>query len=586
MSTPEDLRTLADELHDYELSQDPFRATTLGLRGYDAGVPDVSAAADVRRREVLADFLIRAGRFEASELGTAERVTLACVVAAAEGSLAAIDAASIEHTVSGSFGAGPAVVLGLASKTKLATAAAAHDWLARVTGFTDYLDAVLDRLRAGAAAGRTPVRTLLDTAVAQLDDLLGAGAPGPLVAPFDTAGDTDTDTADTDTADTADADTEDADDGETGWRTTLRRRVADEVTENLWPALTRYRDTLRSELLPVARPDERCGLVQLAGGSADYTALVRVHTTLPLSAAEIHQQGLADVDADHRRILEIGARHFGVATLAEVLDALRGAGADPDPQAAMERSRTAVRAAEAAAPGWFRPPAAPPCAVEPMAALLAIAGMAPHYTPPSQDGSRVGTYWFNADRPGLGTGPELESVTYHETVPGHHLQLVRMLGLTDIPALQRQGLVTAFVEGWGLYAEALAEEMGLYSGDEALLGMLVTDAFRAARLVVDTGIHALGWSRQEAVDFFTGAVPLPVDALTAEVDRYIAMPGQALAYKTGQRHILKLRADAESDLADRFDIAGFHDAVLGSGGVPLPALTEAVHGWTAEQLAR
>lgn len=568
MSTLDDLRTLADELHEYELSQDPFRATMLGLRGYDADVPDVSADADIRRREVLSDVLLRADGLDAAELETAGRVTLACVVAAAEGGLAAIDAASIEHTVSGSFGQGPAVVLGLASKTKVTTATAAHDWLARVTGFTDYLDAVLDRLRAGAAAGRTPVRTLLDTAVTQLDDLLDAGAPGPLVAPFDAP-------------DTPDSDTEDADDGETGWRTELRQRVADEATENLWPALTRYRDTLRSELLPVARPDERCGLVHLAGGTADYTALVRVHTTLPLSAAEIHQQGLADIDADHRRILEIGARHFGVATLAEVLDALRGAGADPDPQAAMERSRVAVRAAEAAAPLWFRPPAAPPCAVEPMAPLLAVAGMAPHYTPPSQDGSRVGTYWFNADRPGLGTGPELESVTYHETVPGHHLQLVRMLGLTDIPVLQRQGLVTAYVEGWGLYAEALAEEMGLYSGDEALLGMLVTDAFRAARLVVDTGIHALGWSRQEAIDFFAGAVPLPVDALTAEVDRYIAMPGQALAYKTGQRHILDLRAEAETDLADRFDIAGFHDAVLGSGGVPLPALTEAVHGWAA-----
>lgn len=571
-TTTDDVRTLADELHAFRLAEDPITASSMGLRGFDAGVPDVSAAADARRRAVYADLLDRT-RALAGTSGTtdpdasgpttpADAITAACVLATIEAGLAEIDAATVDFTVSAAMGEGPAVALGLASRTKLSDESSAQDWLSRVSGLTGYLDAVAARLRTGAAGGRTPVRTLVVTAVDQLDRLLAAGAPGPFLDPFAAV----------------------APDGDgtvppPAWVAELSAAVAAEVDTHLWPALGRYRDLLRDELLPVARPDDACGLLNLDGGPAAYRALVRVHTTLPLSPEEIHQQGLADIEENHRRMLAIGGPLYGADTVAGVLDALRRAGATPDPAAAMVKARAAVRLAEAAAPAWFAPPAAPPCAVEPMAELLALAGMPPHYTPPSEDGTRVGTYWFNADRPGLGTGPEVESVTYHESVPGHHLQLVRMLGLTHIPALQRQTVVTAHCEGWGLYAEVLAQEMGLYPDDEAVLGMLATDTFRAGRLVVDTGIHALGWSREQAIDFFADAVPLPRDALTAEIDRYIGVPGQALAYKTGQREILRLRADAERTLGDRFDIRGFHAAVLDSGSVPLPALARAVQAW-------
>ncbi len=582
MTSRTDIRALADELHAFRLAEDPFTASDLGLAGFGAGVPDVSAAADARRRRVFVGLGERARVLEDGLLhdaagGTdaatsvADAITLQCVVSTVSGALAEIDAATVECAVSGSMGAGPAVVLGLASRTRVGDEGSARDWLARVAGLSGYLDGVAARLRAGAAAGRTPVASLVETAIGQLDGLLGAGAPGPFLDPFaavppDTSGDGTTPRL-------------------RDWEQELIGAVDGEVRSRLWPALTRYRDLLREELLPVARTDDACGLVFLDGGAETYRSLVALHTTLALPPEEIHQQGLADLEADHARMLEIGSRLYGVSTLPEVLDALRRAGAAPDPAAAVERARAAVRRAEAVADDWFPPPAAPPCAVEPMAELLARAGMPPHYTPPSEDGTRVGTYWFNVDRPGLGTGPEVESVTYHETVPGHHLQLVRMLGLADIPALQRQTVVTAHCEGWGLYAEVLAQEMGLYPDDEAVLGMLVTDAFRAGRLVVDTGLHALGWSRGQAVEFFAGAVPLPVDSLTAEVDRYLAVPGQALAYKTGQREILRLRAAAEQALGDRFDIRGFHAAVLDSGSVPLPALARAVQAWVATTAA-
>ncbi len=569
-TTTDDVRALADELHAFRLAEDPIAASAMGLRGFDAGVPDVSAAADARRRAVYADLLDRTRRVVPAATDAADAITAACVLATVEAALAEIDAGAVEFTVSAAMGEGPAVALGLASRTKLSDEASARDWLSRVGGLTGYLDTVADRLRTGAAAGRTPVHTLVVTAVAQLDRLLAAGAPGPFLDPFAAVAPAGTGGG---------GGTDDIDGPPPAWVAELSAAVAAEVDARLWPALGRYRDLLRDELLPVARPDDACGLLNLDGGPAAYRALVRLHTTLPLSPEEIHQQGLADVEENHRRMLVIGGPLYGVDTVAGVLDALRRAGATPDPAAAMVKARAAVRLAEAAAPAWFAPPAAPPCAVEPMAELLALAGMPPHYTPPSEDGTRVGTYWFNADRPGLGTGPEVESVTYHESVPGHHLQLVRMLSLTHIPALQRQTVVTAHCEGWGLYAEVLAQEMGLYPDDEAVLGMLATDTFRAGRLVVDTGIHALGWSREQAITFFADAVPLPRDALTAEIDRYIGVPGQALAYKTGQREILRLRSAAERELGDRFDIRGFHAAVLDSGSVPLPALARAVAAW-------
>lgn len=552
---------MADDIHSAHLAADPFGASTLGLRGYDAAIPDVSADADHRRREADLAYLARAAAIDENELSAADAVTLASIKGTAEAGIAEVDAGSITYTVSAVFGQGPAELIALASRTKLADESSGEDWLTRVTGFPNYLDACLTRLREGAAAGRTPVRALVLTGIQQLDELLADTGPSAFLQPVT------------------------GDNAAQPWRAGLATRIEEQVRGRLRPALQRYREALSAELLPVARPDDRAGLVAIPGGVDSYAHAVRVHTTLALTPEQVHQQGLDDVAADHDRMVEIGARVYGATDVAGVIAALRGAGAEPDVAAAMDRARATVLRAEAAASSgeWFDPPLPPPCAVEPMSPLLARAGMAPHYSPPSEDGTRVGTYWFNADRPGLGTGPELESVTFHETVPGHHTQLVRMLTVEGVPALQRQRVVTAHAEGWGLYAEVLAEEMGLYSDDVALLGMLATDLFRAGRLVVDTGIHALGWSRQQAVDWFVANVPLPADSLSAEIDRYIAMPGQALAYKTGQREILRLRSAARAELGDQFDLRGFHAAVLDHGSIPLPALGRAVDAWVEKQ---
>jgi uncharacterized protein (DUF885 family) len=219
-----------------------------------------------------------------------------------------------------------------------------------------------------------------------------------------------------------------------------------------------------------------------------------------------------------------------------------------------------------------------PCAVEPMPPTVADSGMAPHYTRPRLDGSRPGTYWFNTRRPTAGTGWDLESVAFHETVPGHHSQLARLQRLADLPLVQQISL-TVHAEGWGLYAERLAGEFDLYSDPRAQLGAISTELFRAARLVVDTGMHVLGWSRDRAIRYMTDHVPLPQSFVVNEIDRYLAWPGQALAYMTGQRELLRLREEARARLGASFALPAFNATVLDSGFLPLPVLADVVHNW-------
>jgi uncharacterized protein (DUF885 family) len=179
---------------------------------------------------------------------------------------------------------------------------------------------------------------------------------------------------------------------------------------------------------------------------------------------------------------------------------------------------------------------------------------------------------------------ETASIAFHEAIPGHHLQLAIATELNGLPRFRRFSLAnTAYVEGWGLYAERLAEEMGLYRNDMERLGMLAADSMRACRLVVDTGLHALGWTRRQAVDFMAANMPVSVEEVTVEVDRYIGMPGQALAYKLGQREIFRVRDAARARLGPAFDIKGFHDAVLTSGAVRLPILGQLVDAWAASR---
>jgi len=548
-------RDLADSYHQGWLAAHPFAASQYGLAGYDADVPDESEEGDDRRRRDVGAALARARDLAASALDTDDTLTVGAVIASAEAELDSADAALVECTVTSMPFQGPASLLALAARTVLVDPRAAGDYVTRLRRSGTWIDQHSERLRAGAAKGRLPVAPLVARAADWAEALLADTVPAPLAAPVPPPGW----------------------DGADEWR---RERDA-AAAEVVAPALARWAQCLR-ELLPRCRDAEHPGVVHLPGGEAAYAAMIRVNTTLELTPEELHRSGLEEVARLEARCLEIGAG-IGLGDLGAIHRALRSSSAAADPVAALAAAEAAVRRAEDRMSEVFPPPLPPPCALTPMPHAVAASGAAPHYSAPRLDGSRPGTYWFNLERPTAGTGWDLEGVAFHEAVPGHHLQLSRVQLLDSLPAFQRQRSYTVFAEGWGLYAETLAEEIGLYSGPEALLGAMANALMRGARLVVDTGMHAFGWSRARALDYFVTHVPMPEDFLADEIDRYIFWPGQALGYLTGKLRICALRDRARAELGAAFELPGFHSAVLDHGSLPMPVLDTAVSAWIARR---
>ena len=544
-------RDLADRFHQRWLEENPFSATMYGIPGYDDLVPDESEEGQQAWRAEAARFLGEADEIEPVPLTPADAVTLGCTRAAAANELDDIDMAQAEYTATPMQYAGPAAFLAVAARTVLVDPAAAEAYLTRVRRSGAWLDQLGERLRAGASQGRLPVAPLAEQAVIWAAGVLAGPGTSPVLSPQPPP----------------------------GWHRAAaweaeRRAAAEEVVR---PALARWVATVK-ELLPRARPSAWAGLAYLPGGEEDYARTVRIATTLPLSPGELHQTGLDHVGALEARAVELGAG-LELSGLDEVFAALRDSSGRTAPEEAMRRAAGAVKRAEARAGEFFPAPLPPPCEVRPMPQVVAVSGAAPHYTPPRLDGGRPGTFWFNTERPTAGTGWDIDVVAFHEAVPGHHLQLSRLQLLTGLPALQRQRSLAVFSEGWGLYAEQLAEETGLYTDDRGLLGSVSTSLMRAARLVVDTGIHAYGWSRERALQFMAEHVPMPREFLADEVDRYVVMPGQALAYLTGKLEILRIRDDARKRLGPAFSLPAFHGAVLDHGSLPMPTLARSITHW-------
>jgi uncharacterized protein (DUF885 family) len=544
-------RDLADRVHRRWLEENPFAATMYGIPGYDDLVPDESEAGRQAWRGEIGEFLDEAGEIARGQLTPADAVTLDCTRQAAAQERESIDLALGEHTVTAMHYAGPAAFLAVAARTVLVDPAAAEAYLTRLRRSGGWLDQIGEQLRAGAARGRFPVAPLAEQAVTWAEGVLAAPGASPVLAPRPPR----------------------ELNGAAAWEE-QRRRAAAEVVH---PALARWLAIVR-ELLPRARPSQQAGLVHLPGGAEDYARAVRIYTTLPLSPAELHQTGLDHVAALEARAVELGTG-LGLTGLDEVFAALRDSSGTIPAAEAIRHAAAAVRRAEERAGEFFPAPLPPPCEVTPMPQVVAVSGAAPHYTPPRLDGGRAGTFWFNTERPTAGTGWDTEVVAFHEAVPGHHLQLSRLQLLSALPALQRQRSLPVFSEGWGLYAEQLAEETGLYADDRGLLGSISTSLMRAARLVVDTGLHAFGWSREQALAYMVAHVPMPQEFLAAEIDRYVVMPGQALAYLTGKLEILRLRDEARERLGPAFSLTAFHGAVLDHGSLPMPTLARSITGW-------
>ena len=288
--------------------------------------------------------------------------------------------------------------------------------------------------------------------------------------------------------------------------------------------------------------------------------------------------GLEEIRRIDAEFVELGARLLGTDGLQPTLKALR-----EDPalyfttrDEVADVARASLERANAAVGDWFGLLPKTPCEVVVMPAHEEKHSTIAYYREPAGDGSRPGQFYINTYAPETRPRYEAETLAFHESVPGHHLQIALAQELEHLPDFRRFWGSTAYIEGWGLYTERLSEEMGLLTSELARFGVLSFDAWRASRLVVDTGIHALGWTRQAAIDYLAAHTALGLNNVANEVDRYIAYPGQALAYKVGQLELLRLRAEARARQGDRFDIRRFHDAVLGEGALPLPVLRQVV----------
>ena len=345
-----------------------------------------------------------------------------------------------------------------------------------------------------------------------------------------------------------------------------------------------YRDLavfLESEYSGKGR--EEVGVHAIPGGREAYSFAVRNQTTTDLSAEEIHRVGLAELEGNKAEMLEIARKRGHRGDLRSYLDGLM---ADPrfkmkSRDELLKRYREILKRMDAALPKTFGLLPRTEYRVDPMPTYKEKDAPAAYYYPPSDDGKRPGIFFANLHDPPSWPTYEMETLAYHEAVPGHHLQIAVAMERRNLPSIRRHSLYTAYVEGWAHYSERLAGEMGMFTADEDRIGMLAGQAWRAARLVVDTGMHHYGWARERAVAVLREIKTGPETETQNEIDRYIVWPGQALAYKVGHRCIAALREKARAQMGADFDLRGFHDEVLRHGALPLSVLEEVVERWAS-----
>jgi uncharacterized protein (DUF885 family) len=563
------LRAVIADHWEHSMRWSPRWATTLGDHRFDDRLAPGDAASIAREDAERDALLARLVALDPGGLGEVDRVTLALL----RGQLEAQHALEVCRFHEWNVDVASDSVFGdLSSLVEAHTVHAPRDaanLVARIRQGPRMIDDTIANLRLGLADGRVASAEKLRRAIEQLDRELArpveawamtrpawAAAPSPDPWPA----------------------------GERERRLhALRATVADDIR----PALVRLRGFLHDAVLPRAR-GEREGLAGLPGGDACYRAAIVRHVGLAKSPDELHALGLAEIARTDREIAALGQSVLHAPDLAATIARLRG---DPalyfeTREEMLAAARRALDRARAAVPRVFSALPHADCVLRETPAYEAPYAAIGYYRAPYYDGSKPGEYFVNTYRPETRPRYELEALTWHESIPGHHLQVALAQEQGALPMFRKLGGSTAFEEGWALYTERLADEIGLYSSDLDRLGKLSYDAWRASRLVVDTGIHALGWTRAQAEAFMRAHTALTEVNIVNEVDRYIGWPGQALGYKVGQLEILALRAEAEAALGARFDLREFHAAVLGAGGITLPVLRDRVRAWIAAVAAR
>jgi uncharacterized protein (DUF885 family) len=549
-SSPSPARLLADEFVEHRLASEHDWALWSGDLTYLERWPDVSEEGVRAQLETLEDFAHRAESIEASS--SADRTLLETIAFTGRSKAAQQRWQSELEWVNHTTGIVSLIFIFL-PRYPLVTTEHGERYLEKVRRLPDFIDVWIGRLEAAAGLGVTPIAHLVTAMVASLDRQLAAPlSNGPLSRQPPP-----TDLSDEDAR---------------VWTGRLGKLLDDVVT----PALQRLRALLFDRTVAAARNDSIPGLVHLPGGRELYEQLVWAHTSLAVTSEEVHQIGRQQVERLEEEYRRIAGPLLGTVEVDEIYGKLRG---DEelhyrDADSLVKDATAALARATAAVSGWFGVLPQAPCVANSIEQ-----GALAFYSRPARDGSKPGRFFFNTADPTMWGTFQLEAVTYHEGVPGHHLQLAIAQENPELHRLLADYYIAAYNEGWGLYTERLADEMGLYSSELDRVGMLSADSMRACRLVVDTGLHALGWSREEAIGYMVDHSPMTRMQVEGEIDRYIGNPGQALGYMMGRLEIDRIRLDAEATLGDRFDIKAFHDVMLSTGSVPITTLKRVVTEW-------
>jgi uncharacterized protein (DUF885 family) len=554
------LHDLFDREWEYDLRESPTRASQLGDRRWNDIWPDVSTAAIKRRNEHDAEVIQQLAKIDRNKLSVADQLNYDLFKKNYE--------TDIEqhkfrwYLVPLNQRGGIQTQNELADSLRFETVKDYQDWIARLNAFPVYMDQTIALMREGVQTRMLLPEVIMRRVPAQIDRQIVDNPDQSLFyKPFKRF-----------PASVPVADQE-----------RLMRDALAAIRSHIIPSYQRFKKFFVEEYLPASYSE--VGAWQAPEGEALYAFFVRRYTTTNVTPREVHEKGLSEVKRI-RAAMQVVMDQVGFkGTVQEFFAFLR-----TDKRFYYATPEELFAAYEAISKRIdpklikvFRKLPRMPYGVEAIPTAIAPDTTTAYYRPPAADGSRAGTYFVNLYKPESRPKWEMMALSLHEAVPGHHLQIALAQEQGDIPNFRRYGGYTAFSEGWGLYAESLGEEMGLYDDPYAKFGQLTYEMWRAVRLVVDTGIHQMRWTRKQAIDYFMeNAAKQELDIIN-EVDRYIAWPGQALAYKTGELKIKELRQRASGALGPKFDLREFHEVVLGSGAVPLDVLERNVNEWIAKK---
>ncbi len=559
----EQLYALFDEDWEARLRESPQLATSVGDHDRNHELADMSLEAIERRVAFRRDLLSRLEALDLSGLSAADRINARMFERQLRGSVEGFEFGGHQMPLNADSG----FHMGFARMHRpmpFRTADHYDDYIARMRALPTYFEQQQDHMRAGVERGFTLPRVTLEG----YEDTISAHI---VESPQDSAF------------------WEPFADMPGGMEEMDRERVLteaeDAIMESVVPAYQGFFDFFTGEYLPGAR--KTLGASELPNGREYYEEQVRWFTTLDVTPQEVHEIGLREVERIRAEMQEVMRETGFEGSFDEFLEFLR---TDPrfypkTPQELLERAAWISKTMDGKLPSLFATLPRAPYTVEPVPDHMAPKYTAGRYVPAPYNGTEPGIYWVNTYN--LPSRPfySLVALSLHEAVPGHHLQTAIAAELDAGPEFRRHDYLSAFGEGWGLYAEYLGLEAGMYEDPYSNFGRLTYEIWRACRLVVDTGVHAMGWSRQQMLDYLAANTALSLHEVRTETDRYISWPGQALAYKMGELKIRELRARAEEALGADFDVREFHDAVLANGSVPLDILEELIDAWIEEQQA-